>query len=321
MQRIQSLWIGTELSVMERLSITSFLANGHPYELYVYDNVKGIPDGTVVKDANRILPAAAIFKYRSADSYAGFANHFRYKLLLEEGGWWADTDVVCVKPFTFDDEYVIASEMSDSGREAAATCVIKAPCESELMQFALETCRSKNPRDLEWGETGPALMEKAVRKLQLDRYRKSYRTFCPVSHAQWRWLLEPGADSPMSDDTVAIHLWNELWRRAAQDKDAEYAASSIYEQLKSRYLPVRDPTASMNASTPNGEESLRERLAAAERTIRDLRVQLDSEREGSRWNAQLMAVENELQSIHRSRGWKLLTWLRRVKYFFLARQR
>jgi len=87
---IQGPWIGPELSLMEQLSISSFLQNGHDYHLYVYDEVKNIPAGTVIRNANEILPAAGMFQYKHRPSYAGFASHFRYKLLLERGGWWAD---------------------------------------------------------------------------------------------------------------------------------------------------------------------------------------------------------------------------------------
>lgn len=80
---IQGLWIGPELSVMEQLSISSFLLNGHDYHLYVYDDVKNIPFGAVVMDANEILASSRIFQYKRSPSYAGFANSFRYKLLLE----------------------------------------------------------------------------------------------------------------------------------------------------------------------------------------------------------------------------------------------
>src|SRR5207253_1910437 len=51
---IQSLWIGSELSVMERMSIISFLRNGHEYHLYTYNDLPNVPDGTVIKDANGI---------------------------------------------------------------------------------------------------------------------------------------------------------------------------------------------------------------------------------------------------------------------------
>src|SRR5277367_3549628 len=123
---IQSLWIGRKLSAMERLSIASFLTSGHEYHLYVYEEVENAPDGTVLEAANEILPESRIFQYSKYPSYAGFSNFFRYKLLLEKGGWWVDTDVVCLQPFAFDETYVFASEQVN-GREVPATAVIKAP--------------------------------------------------------------------------------------------------------------------------------------------------------------------------------------------------
>ena len=35
---------------MERLSLASFLANGHPYHLFVYNDVKHIPAGVIVEE-------------------------------------------------------------------------------------------------------------------------------------------------------------------------------------------------------------------------------------------------------------------------------
>src|ERR1700686_5215359 len=108
---IQGLWIGSELSTLEQLSIASFLQNGHEYHLYVYDLPKHVPVGTVVRNANEILPSSSIFQYREYQSYAGFANFFRYKLLLERGGWWVDSDTVCPKQFNFPEEHVFATEI------------------------------------------------------------------------------------------------------------------------------------------------------------------------------------------------------------------
>ena len=110
---IQGLWVGNELSVMEQLSIASFLRNGHEYHLYVYEDVKNIPPGTTIKDGNEILPASRIFQYKQQASYAGFSNFFRYKLVLERGGWWVDTDTICLKPFDFDAEYVFPKHLEE----------------------------------------------------------------------------------------------------------------------------------------------------------------------------------------------------------------
>jgi len=232
---IQGLWIGPELSVMEQLSIASFLQNGHEYHLYTYDDVKNIPAGTVIKNANEILPASRIFQYKDQASYAGFANFFRYKLLLERGGWWVDTDVICVKAFDFVDEYVFANEI-DKDWDVIASGIIKAPAGSSVMAYAWEVCDQKDPRLLMWGETGPKLMTEAVSKFSLEQYTKPYRFFSPLGWREWRRVLEPDADGLLREDTYAIHLWNEMWRVAGQDKNATYDPNCLYEQLKTRYF-------------------------------------------------------------------------------------
>ena len=235
---IQGLWIGPELSLMEQLSISSFLQNGHDYHLYVYDEVKNIPAGTVIRNANEILPAARIFQYKHRPSYAGFSNYFRYKLLLERGGWWADTDTVCLKAFDFPDEYVFSSQINHRGVEVVVSGIIKVPAGSSIMAYAWKVCESKNPNRLVWGEMGPKLMAKAVRKFSLKRYKKNSRVFCPVDYEKWPTLLQPDVGLPLDDGIYAIHLWNEMWRLAGQDKNAQYHERCLYEKLKRTYLPA-----------------------------------------------------------------------------------
>ena len=106
------------------------------------------------------------------------------------------------------------------------------------MEYAWEVCQTKNPARLVWGETGPRLMAKAVKKFGLERYKKTYRTFCPIDYEQWRNLLQPGFGLLFDERTYAIHLWNEMWRLAGQDKNAQYHEACLYERLKRIYLPV-----------------------------------------------------------------------------------
>lgn len=183
---IQGLWIGPELSLMEQLSISSFLQNGHDYDLYVYDEVKKVPSGTVIRNANEILPAARIFQYQHRPSYAGFSNFFRYKLLLDRGGWWADSDTICLKAFDFPDEYVFSSEIDYRGVEVVASGIIKVPPGSSIMAYAWKVCENKNKSRLVWGEIGPKLMARAVRKFSLQEYKKGSRVFSPVNYEEGR---------------------------------------------------------------------------------------------------------------------------------------
>lgn len=228
---VQGLWIGSELSVMEQLSITSFLRNGHEYHLYTYNELKNVPAGTVIKDGREILPASAIFQYHDRPSYAGFSNYFRYKLLLERGGWWVDSDLVCLRPFEFPEAYVFSSEMNGE-EELTNVGVIKAPPGSEAIKYAWSICQAKDPGKVVWGEVGPRLMSEVVKKHGLDKYQKPYYLFCPIS--EWRRLLEPHV--AIHPQAYAIHLWNEQWRLANQDKNGRYSRNCIYEQLKSTYL-------------------------------------------------------------------------------------
>ena len=233
---IQGLWIGPELSTMEQLSISSFLKNGHEYHLYTYGELKNIPAGTIVKDGNEILPAASIFQYKHQPTYAGFANFFRYKLLLERGGWWTDTDVICLKPFDFPEEQIFATEIC-RGEEVVTSGIIKAPKGSTAMAYAWEVCQSKKPEQLVWGETGPRLMAKAVKKFGLDKFTTDHRVFCPIDYEEWRKVLQPGFELLSDEPTYAIHLWNEMWRLAGQNKNAQYDQNCLYENLKRTYLP------------------------------------------------------------------------------------
>jgi len=232
---IQGLWIGSELSLMEQLSITSFLLNGHEYHLYIYDEMKNIPAGTIVRDASEILPASRIFQYKHFATYAGFANFFRYKLLLERGGWWADTDTVCLKRFDFPQEHVFATERGDE-HDLVNSGIIKAPVGSQVMAYAWEVCQSKNPEQLVWGETGPRLMGEAVNRFSMENYVKPHIVFCPLGYWEWHKVLEPETGALLDESSYAIHLWNEKWRASGQDKNAPYHATCLYERLKSRYL-------------------------------------------------------------------------------------
>jgi hypothetical protein len=233
---IQSLWIGRKLSAMERLSIASFLSSGHEYHLYVYEEVENAPEGTVLEAANEILPESRIFQYSKYPSYAGFSNFFRYKLLLEKGGWWVDTDVVCLQPFAFDETYVFASEQVN-GREVPATAVIKAPPGSEIMAFNWHICRScTDPAGAVWGEHGPKLMLKGIAKFELQAFIKEAPVFCPLAYDEWETLLGPGDLGTFSQNSHAIHLWNEMWRRSGSDKDGSYMPECLYEQLKVLFL-------------------------------------------------------------------------------------
>ena len=232
---------------MERLCIASFLENEHRFQLYLYEDTAGLPPGTEVRDANQILPASRIFKYTGYDTYAGFANFFRYKLLLEKGGWWVDMDTVCLQPFEFSGPLVFSSEMGptpdDPHRiQQVNNGVLKAPAGSPLLEEAWKICEKIAPQDLTWGQCGPALMARLVKQYSLETYVQAPSVFCPIDYPEWQDQLNPAATWSFGPETRAVHLWNELWRRAGLDKDAPWDEQCLYEQLKQRYLELKKTT-------------------------------------------------------------------------------
>jgi hypothetical protein len=233
---IQSLWVGDTLSSMERISIASFLRHGHEYHLYCYQPIPNVPASTVLKDAREILPESAIFQYRDFPSFSGFSNFFRYRLLLLRGGWWVDTDTVCLRPFDIPEPYVFASELNPKGEEVSSASPIKAPVESEAMTIAWEACRAHDPATLAWGEVGPRLVQATITRLGLQRYRLPPLAFCPVPFFEWSRLLEPGDLQDFPDSTFAVHLWNEMWRRSRRAKDDPGLPGCFYHRVFTDYL-------------------------------------------------------------------------------------
>ncbi|MCI5142062.1 MAG: hypothetical protein D3909_10145, partial [Candidatus Electrothrix sp. ATG1] len=150
--------VGDTLSEMEKLCLASFQHYDHTVQLYVYEPPAGVPNGIELMDAEKVLPRRSIFKYKDRDTYAGFANLFRYKLLLEKGGIWIDMDMICLNPFIFQEPYVFASE----NPHGVTNSMIKVPPGAEVMQFCYDRAVSFDPRDIRWGMTGPALLRSAV---------------------------------------------------------------------------------------------------------------------------------------------------------------
>ena len=161
--------------------------NGHKFHLYTYGEVKGIPKGTIVKDGNEILPESEIFYYTADPVHKGsvssFSNWVRYKLLFDKGGWWVDTDNICLKPFNFSSEYVFSSEWENEDRvnNRINAAPIKVPKGSDVMKYCWERTQEIGKDNLKWGQIGPKLVRESVEKHNLTDYVRNGDTFCPVN--------------------------------------------------------------------------------------------------------------------------------------------
>lgn len=239
MIEINSLWIGDELSDMEILAINSHILVGHKYNLWCYSEIKNIPNNVNICDANQLMSKKDIFYYQKGEgkgSPSAFSNIFRYKFLLQKGGWWADTDVVAIKAFDFDEEYVFATEQMKNGDIFPTTCVIKAPSNSKLFEDCLYFANLYDKNTLEWSTIGPHLLSKCLNNHKdLKYYLKNFDIFCPISWFEINKDLTLSRDVDLSL-SYGVHLWNEMWRRLSINKNDKFNKDTFYEKLRSNYL-------------------------------------------------------------------------------------
>jgi hypothetical protein len=259
---LQTLWIGARLTTLERVALASWRAHGHAVHLYAYEEPDNLPAGVTVLDAAALVPAREVFRHspraqRGEGGYGGFANWFRYELLDRRGGWWVDTDVVCLRPLDFTDAYCFGWQ----SESAVNNAVIKAPAGSELTRALVAFAREphvglpwddrarriwlrgvqalrRRPRsDLRFGQTGPAALTAAVEHLGLTRYARPRACFFPFEWQEWSLPFEASETAHARVcDSHAVHLWNEMLRRKRVDKDAVFPPGSLFETWKARFL-------------------------------------------------------------------------------------
>lgn len=245
---IQSLWIGGTLSKMEVLSIKSFLDNGHEYHLYTYDLVTNVPDGAIVKDGNEILNKNEIFRYKNG-SVSAFSNLFRFTLLFKKGGYWVDTDLICLKPFKLDQDIVIVTEPDGNYKENRITsCFLKLPMKSKEALEGIMIQRKNKLKilkgEMAWG-SGPSCVKTIVNKYNLHKYLLSWNSVCSCAWQHYDSLLNSKYEKPnekiinkfseIPDNMIGVHLWNEVWRRNNRDKNKDYDKDCFYEKLKKKH--------------------------------------------------------------------------------------
>jgi hypothetical protein len=256
---IQMFWHGAPLSRVEQLSLASFVHHGHAVHLYAYEPIDNVPAGVTMRDASEILPRSRIFRHRRTSSIAPFADWFRYRLLFERGGIWADTDIVCLMPFDYAQPRVFAWQDETLINNA----VIGLPARDPLASWMADICehpnrwlpydplgvrmrklqrrllRGNQRGDIRWGEGGPLGFTQAIKHFGYAAEALPPWHFYPVPYSSFRALFEsPAANGDIRlTDSRAVHLWNNLIEReGAAHKQSRFPPDSPFEQLWARYV-------------------------------------------------------------------------------------
>lgn len=258
----QFLWVEGPLSKMEQLCLKSFIHCGYEVHLYHYGVLQNVPVGVVLRDGREILDETRIFKASSPSgtSYTAFANQFRYHLLWKKGGWWFDTDFVCIRKLKSPTKVTFASTWEPEWGQCSNNCTIWAPPESEIMRELIRRCDYMvQEKQITFGSTGPHLIQQIVKDMNLKDHVAPWWEFCPYP---WRMIHRVAVKSPaewlkdqgrflkhliwqrcsrtfragyIRKSTRALHLHNEIWKSSGLDKNATYFRWSLIERLKRKY--------------------------------------------------------------------------------------
>jgi len=216
MQRFQSFWFGDDLPPYQRLAMKSFVDFGHDYVLYAYRKFD-VPAGVVLRDANEILPQSRIFFYgeraeTGQGSVSAFSNLFRYHLLHELGGWWVDTDVICLSAAIPSSEIFMGWEYDD----LIGSAILKFSAGHGFVR-ELRDVAERAGTDLEWGTTGPFLLTRLVGERDLLGSVSPQPFAYPLQSRDAVHLLIPARRDEIRErirNSPFLHMWNEILRRA-----------------------------------------------------------------------------------------------------------
>jgi hypothetical protein len=220
------------LSGIEITCIQSFIDHGHDIEIYSYGDC-GAPRHFQTRDAASVIPQKEVFYYGPGGgegSISGFTNVFRYHFLTSKTDvWWVDTDVVCLSHDWPARPSSIGAGWED--REKVGTAVLW--MHDDIARSAAAEAKEIG-QGAYWGQAGPHLITRTVKSLSLENEILPADTFYPVHWNEWFKVFMGNFRAfveEKSRSSKALHLWNEMARRAGYDKSIMPDRQSYLGQL------------------------------------------------------------------------------------------
>lgn len=233
MPALNSLWVGEELTYIERLSLQSALAQGHQFRLHSYtpEKLRGVPAGIEICDASEIMPEKKLISYAECDNGVALgANLWRYHMLAQGLGAWCDLDLVFMKPLDLSQSYVLGWEYEGWINNA----VLYAPRDSDFVRDLFELTRPNvrppwfGPRrslnfyirrwrqgylgleDMPWGTYAAGLVTHIVKSRRLEAFVSAPEVFYPVRWSEARQVYDDASvvGGKITPDTRTVHLWH-----------------------------------------------------------------------------------------------------------------
>lgn len=226
-------WHG-DLTRLELTAIKSFVYHGFNVNFWNYDG-KHV-DGCVTRDANEILPQSDLIKYyyihpvdvingvEPHPSLAAFSDVFRIKLLNDVGGWWFDTDCICLTNqhnyYRLRQEQSFIAGLEDDKSIASGVLFVGDDYKHKLMekmQLILDRYSTNDKNEIhlgQWGILGPAMITEFMHEHGLRAVSKD--AFYQWSYYQIDYFVNPAYTEAAIEGlkySFLIHAWDSLLQK------------------------------------------------------------------------------------------------------------
>ena len=156
---VHCVWVGSDLGLLERLSISLLQSHGHEVHLWTYKPLNNVPLGVIVRAAAEILPEKSIFRYRGQEmsclpsggigSLSHWSDQFQLKLLDTFGGIYTQLDVAYLEPISFENPYAMPVWLGENNN-CIAPYVMKCPSGGKFTREAYERASKALHENSNW---------------------------------------------------------------------------------------------------------------------------------------------------------------------------
>lgn len=254
-KQVFSLWISKDnkLPPIQELALKSWLRQN--LEVILYTNLKSLGNSLdtyikskqiILKDYNEVL------HYDDDDEICPYSDHFRFKVLYDNGGTWLDMDLVLLKEIP-NDEIIISSEHSFIKGAYKSKLpfkpnigLLKFPPKNIVLKETLE--RIEKYKSIDIAQTRDH-MKFFVGVLKKPKHEDIFRfvaepwEYCPLPFWNFREIYEDvneykikyGVENVMKkaeilDKSIGLHCWNHFSTGNKINLD-DAPQTSLYGQL------------------------------------------------------------------------------------------
>lgn len=217
---VHTMWLGTRLSRLELLTLCSLVKAGHSVKLWAYDVIRTpIPRGVELADAEKVFPRFKVKPKKEDEPEIGigagsvggvFSDLFRYRVLYDFGGIWADMDVTALKPLSFPHEYAFRPH-----QYGMVGSIMKCPRHSPFLAAVYNATEPVASEHTPW-LLPIRVLNTCVREAGLTSY------VIPEMSNRDKWndvsMLILGRQE-LPEQWYAIHWMNERWRTILRNQN------------------------------------------------------------------------------------------------------